>query len=241
MKKTLKIAAALCLLGSTGHAAWSGDDLIMAFKKNAASDVYIDLGSATTRLANGFSLDLTAAGVSTVLSSTYGSDWYSSGLVAWTVFSTSGNSMTSFTTRSNLDLLNNNTYEEAVQNFQQNGGVNLVGLAATGGTAVQSSFTQGGDTYYTSVASNTDQNGFTVNDLGTALWSSAFLHPLAATYGDGTKNLYTISSVNGAQTTAGAITTSGGVISAVPEPSTYALMGFGALLLIIAYRRKANA
>ena len=29
--------------------------------------------------------------------------------------------------------------------------------------------------------------------------------------------------------------------TAVPEPSTYALMGFGALLLIIAYRRKSNA
>jgi hypothetical protein len=34
---------------------------------------------------------------------------------------------------------------------------------------------------------------------------------------------------------------SGGMISVVPEPSTYALFGFGALLLIVAYRRKANA
>jgi hypothetical protein len=33
---------------------------------------------------------------------------------------------------------------------------------------------------------------------------------------------------------------SSGVVSAVPEPSTYALFGFGALLLIVAYRR-ANA
>jgi len=32
-----------------------------------------------------------------------------------------------------------------------------------------------------------------------------------------------------------------GTISAVPEPSTYALMGFGVLLLVIAYRRKSNA
>jgi hypothetical protein len=34
---------------------------------------------------------------------------------------------------------------------------------------------------------------------------------------------------------------SSGVISVVPEPSTYALFGFGALLLIVAYRRKAKA
>jgi hypothetical protein len=32
-----------------------------------------------------------------------------------------------------------------------------------------------------------------------------------------------------------------GNISAVPEPATYALFGFGALLMVIAYRRKANA
>jgi hypothetical protein len=34
---------------------------------------------------------------------------------------------------------------------------------------------------------------------------------------------------------------SSGVISVVPEPSTYALIGFGALLLIVAYRRKNAA
>ena len=34
---------------------------------------------------------------------------------------------------------------------------------------------------------------------------------------------------------------SSGVISVVPEPSTYALFGFGALLLIVAYRRKNAA
>ena len=34
---------------------------------------------------------------------------------------------------------------------------------------------------------------------------------------------------------------SSGNISSVPEPSTYALLGFGALLLVIAYRRKANS
>jgi hypothetical protein len=34
---------------------------------------------------------------------------------------------------------------------------------------------------------------------------------------------------------------SSGVVSAVPEPSTYAFFGLGALVLILAYRRKANA
>jgi len=38
----------------------------------------------------------------------------------------------------------------------------------------------------------------------------------------------------------GTISVSGGVVSAVPEPSTYALFGFAALILIVAYRR-ANA
>lgn len=38
----------------------------------------------------------------------------------------------------------------------------------------------------------------------------------------------------------GNISTSG-VFTVVPEPKTYALIGFGALLLIVAYRRKTNA
>jgi hypothetical protein len=35
--------------------------------------------------------------------------------------------------------------------------------------------------------------------------------------------------------------TSAGVVQAVPEPSTYALMGVATLLLVIAYRRKSRA
>jgi hypothetical protein len=34
---------------------------------------------------------------------------------------------------------------------------------------------------------------------------------------------------------------SSGVVSVVPEPSTYFLFGLGALLMIVIYRRKANA
>jgi hypothetical protein len=34
---------------------------------------------------------------------------------------------------------------------------------------------------------------------------------------------------------------SSGVVSVVPEPSTYFLFGLGALLMIVLYRRKANA
>jgi len=41
----------------------------------------------------------------------------------------------------------------------------------------------------------------------------------------------------GAPVQFGTISVSNGVVTAVPEPSTYALFGFGALLLIVAYRR----
>jgi hypothetical protein len=43
------------------------------------------------------------------------------------------------------------------------------------------------------------------------------------------------------QTTIGMVTQSGGVITVVPEPGTYALFGIGALILIVAYRRKTAA
>jgi hypothetical protein len=42
---------------------------------------------------------------------------------------------------------------------------------------------------------------------------------------------------NGAPVEIGTISVSNGVISVVPEPSTYALIGLGALLLILAFRR----
>jgi hypothetical protein len=41
------------------------------------------------------------------------------------------------------------------------------------------------------------------------------------------------------QGTFGNITQLNGVITVVPEPSTYALLGLGSLLLIMAYRRRA--
>jgi hypothetical protein len=39
----------------------------------------------------------------------------------------------------------------------------------------------------------------------------------------------------------GTVSVANGVVSVVPEPATYALFGFGALLLILAFRRKNNA
>lgn len=41
----------------------------------------------------------------------------------------------------------------------------------------------------------------------------------------------------GAPVLIGTVSVAGGVVSVVPEPSTYAFLGFGALLLIVAYRR----
>jgi hypothetical protein len=40
--------------------------------------------------------------------------------------------------------------------------------------------------------------------------------------------------------TFGVITQAGGVITVVPEPTTYALFGLGALMLVVAYRRKVS-
>ena len=52
-------------------------------------------------------------------------------------------------------------------------------------------------------------------------------------------DIYALGTVrNGQGTLLNSIAIQGGNIVAIPEPSTYALLGFGALLLVIAYRRK---
>lgn len=58
----------------------------------------------------------------------------------------------------------------------------------------------------------------------------------------GTNNIFSLAPGNGNGSQIGSVSlASDGTVTVVPEPSTYALLGFGALLLIMAYRRKGNA
>jgi hypothetical protein len=74
--------------------------------------------------------------------------------------------------------------------------------------------------------------GVTGNNLETAIGSNLALYSAGRNVNSGAfaSTGYTIS-VN----SSGALS-----VSAVPEPSTYALFGFGSLLLIVAYRRSSG-
>jgi hypothetical protein len=78
--------------------------------------------------------------------------------------------------------------------------------------------------------------------LGIADSATPFsLYNQSLTAGTGTTlDIYSASATTSTKVGQLAVDSSGN-ISAVPEPSTYALMGLGALLLVIAYRRKSNS
>ena len=91
------------------------------------------------------------------------------------------------------------------------------------------------------VGSNGDAKGVNMW-LGVADSATPFsLYNQSLTAGTGTVlDIYSADSTTSSKI-GGLTVDSSGNISSVPEPSTYALLGFGALLLVIAYRRKANA
>jgi hypothetical protein len=104
------------------------------------------------------------------------------------------------------------------------------------------------------VAGNVSQNGFYVDNgeisdanfeahissgnvenrlrMGLGYWYNG----LRYSDNNGFKDLYNIDGLNGITFTP---VTDGADTAAVPEPSTYALFGLGALALVVAYRRKA--
>jgi hypothetical protein len=115
-----------------------------------------------------------------------------------------------------------------------------VGYYNNTGGAVKSTITNStGDILQVSVAPN---SGTSFDFYANERWG-VFVNPVDAAVTTGLDIQSWTKSGNSYinQTTFGVISQSGGVITVVPEPSTYALFGIGALLLIIAYRRKQSA
>ena len=256
------LALAVLVLGHTSARAaltYSDGDLLLGFRLSTGNhDAFlINLGSASqfTGLAPGATL--TFGSISTYgadLTAQFGAGWNTRSDLYWGVFGADsaglvtiyaskartvvGTQATAWPTASqsvrNLTQAGIVTVENAFINASTTLGTTTTGSSTTVSTA-DAGFQTGaaGGRYYSAVATNPDFSTSSV--LGGAGIEGSF---------SGTKvlDLFAINSTSGTSTPAlGRFTINGsGVVSFVPEPSTYMLFGIaGVILIAYARRRKA--
>jgi hypothetical protein len=261
MKKQLLVAlmASTAIVSTVKAQSIDPNHGLLFFRSDSVTkNVVIDIGSIPTLGA--FTFDNT--GLNTILNTTYGANWYSKADIRWGIvasdFTTTSSvfdptidngdgtfgDYTISIDHSGTGAFTRTGSENRTLNAQQgfdlgnmvmNLGNTAVAQAAVAATVGYSTATGGGSfNYY--VYDNSD------------LWSassldaSGFRFFLQAIGNNSASNtLYTYNTDSNPVSTGLALTVNNadGTVSVVPEPSTYALMGFGALLLIIAYRRKS--
>lgn len=214
-------------------------------------DVVINLGNVKSLGA--FTFDNT--GLNSILNTTYGAggNWYARNDISWGLvaadFSTAStvyNSETDdfdttithtgnndFTATKSQNIALNASQGFDIGNIVLNMGNTAISNASSSGTV---SVSVGNPLNYYVFGNSDNWSASTQDATGFRFFSSAIGNSL------GYNEIFDYSKDASPKTTGLALTVSsvnGTVgIASVPEPSTYALFGFGALLLVIAYRRK---
>jgi len=253
MKKTLLLLSLIAGLASASAATYNITDqdnnLFLGFyaaDEVATKSVLINLGSSAD-VSRGLTLDLSSA--SSALSSAYGANWFNNSQVYWGLIGYDGAygeygsvyvARPTVQPLLNTDVLGSTTLNED-QYWTLSDKVGALINAHSVGAAV----------YSTILGSAGNTHGISIVDNG----GSSFNFVAGANYSTFTSSAY--EQINGGlsiqqftydgsssfpttfEGTFGNITQLNGVITVVPEPSTYALLGFGALMLIMAYRRRA--
>ena len=241
LNKTLAIASllftTLTVHTKAAPVTWAAGDVFLGFESTTAGkNLLIDIGQGTS-VASFSGIDAL-----TDLRSAFGIGWYALGDLNWGAFSiatdrktlwgtvASGNSaLTTGSTGSRTTPLARFTGMGNNYNYDLNNGqAGTVGVIMNVGTGT---------------------------DVGTATWSGN--NPTTAPFAaysisieniiTGNLDLYSVPNSGSATPIFSAANgnnlyvNSSGFIGVVPEPSTYALMALGALVLVIAYRRKIQA
>lgn len=253
MKKTLLALAFIAGIASSkadSYTIGQENSLYLGFfaaDEVSTRSVIVNLG----RSADAFGgISLNQSGVASVLSSTYGSSWYNNSQVFWSVFGYNGNYGESGnvfvgreSTQPNLEtsVMGSTTLnEDQYWAFQDN--VAAVFAAHTSGGAEKSFVT--GSTGHQHEFSVVDNSSTAFSGMADDAWS-IFTSPV---YGQVTGSLSvqefanngsgSLETVGSGLSTGVSLQTTGGVVSVVPEPSTYAFIGIAALLFVVAYRRR---
>ena len=259
MKKSL-LASLLVLTGisaitSATAATYTTGDALVFFRATGGTgsdkNVVIDVGNLFSPFT-GYTINQSAS--NSILSTTYGANWWTRNNLYWgTIGSYDGS--TSLDTviglnAGNSSAVSSTTVLDASSLSSISGWVNNVATAAGQGGATQTGVvTSLSATNYASIFANSYSGSVTQADTAPNFWGnfSSSLGSVASAFQSNSVWAYTLD-YNSANLdplpNAFEANTSiaDGIISvapaAVPEPSTYALMGLGAAVLFLAVRRR---
>jgi hypothetical protein len=254
MKKTLLIlalSAGLSVVKADTYDIGQQNSFYLGFyaaDEVSTRSVIVNLGRSAD-VFNGISLN--QGGLASVLSTTYGASWYNNPQVFWSAFGYNGNYGeygNVFVGRAaSQPLLETSVLgSTALTEDQYWSYSDQIG-------AVLASHTSGGAELSYVTGSTGHQHQFSVVDNSPVSFSgkadrawSLFTSPVYAQVtqnmsvqefqDNGSGSFETVTLV--CPSTSASIQTTGGVVSVVPEPSTYALTGIAALLFVVLYRRK---
>jgi hypothetical protein len=265
----LALAAVLSTSAQAQTTSYSEGDLLLGFEQQngsggvTANDFVVDLGSASNFI--GATGPLTFDLSTTNLTSAFGSNWASNSatdLVQWgvvggsdlnspiTVGSDTLQKNTLFYTEGELNVGTHSTPPATASNSTQKTiNTNIQNFAND--FAGQTESTSGLNAV---IIGSNDSLGWSANNPSTAAFGSShgIEEPSSGSYTGPTDSVLDLYQLNNTTTTPGSTATllgefslsSGGVLTfdqagAVPEPSSYALVGVGAMFLFWRLRRKA--
>ena len=232
---------------STAYNIGGENNLYLGFysaSQVSTKSVLINLGTSSD-VRNGLSLNLSA---NAALSDAFGADWFNNSQVYWSVIGYDGNygeNGSFYVGRpSNQPLLQTDILGSTALTEDQYYAISDKVLALTtahnaGAADLSSVIGSAGNTHQISVVDNSPVTFSGMADANFSTFTSAVYEQVI---GGLSIQQFAYDGVSSFPTIDGAfarVTQLNGVVSVVPEPSTYALIGLGGMLLFIAYRRKA--
>jgi hypothetical protein len=259
MKKSILSALAIAGFAAMSNAgaaqltditSYSAGDMLIGITSSGASasspgasqNLIINIGSNLNALNGGY-FDISSA-----LNSNFGTNWATlsgGSQLKWGLISASYNGDDDIYTAFASTPFNNSSVTLGTDPFNYNSFGALANMVDNVATGFTSGSKAGGASFIAAANSSSWTKGGTLDgtpDDAFGFFAGGVTSLYSPNAGNGQNWLDVYTTVNGGgNSTFSYVNTIGlesnGKITVVPEPSTYALIGFGALLLIVAYRR----